>query len=141
MKKTNKSADGTSFHNTMIKTTIGELVRVLGEPTYQQNTGKDKVNVEWVCETIDGNVVTIYDWKEYITLSENEEILFHLGGHSLIHTLDGKDELLRLLEKQGYVLLFRIHKCKSEHGDSERRVTIQSGGEIGRRYLKDHMKG
>ena len=99
MKKTNKSASGTSFHNVMIKTTIGELIRVLGEPTYQQNTGKDKVNVEWVCETIDGDVVTIYDWKEYITLSENEEILFHLGGRNLITTLDGKDELLRLLEK------------------------------------------
>jgi hypothetical protein len=99
MIKTEKSADGTSFHNVMIKTTIGELVRVLGEPTYQQNTGDDKVNVEWICETIYGDVVTIYDWKEYRSLSENEEILFHLGGHKQIHTLDGKDELLILLNK------------------------------------------
>ncbi len=99
MKKTNKSADGTSFHNVTIKTSVNELIRVLGEPTYQTNDGEDKVNFEWVCETIDGDVVTIYDWKEYRSIGENEEIEFHLGGHSLIHTLDGKDELLRLLEK------------------------------------------
>ena len=97
MKKTNKSASGTSFHDTVITTTVNELVRVLGEPTYQQNTGDDKVNVEWVCETIDGDVVTIYDWKEYRSLTEDEEIEFHLGGCNLITTLDGKDELLRLL--------------------------------------------
>ena len=99
MKKTNKSEEGTSFHNVILHTTIGELVRVLGEPTYQQNTGDDKVNFDWVCETLDGDVVTIYDWKEYRSLTENEEIAFHLGGHKQIHTLDGKDELLRLLKK------------------------------------------
>jgi hypothetical protein len=99
MKKTEKSADGTSFHDVTIKTSVNELTRVLGEPTYQTNDGEDKVNFEWVCETIDGDVVTIYDWKEYRSIDENEEIEFHLGGHSLIHTLDGKDELLRLLEK------------------------------------------
>jgi hypothetical protein len=99
MKKTEKSADGTSFHNTTITTTVNELVRVLGDPDDDSNTGEDKVNFEWVCETIDGDVVTIYDWKEYRMIDVNEEIEFHLGGHSLIHTLDGKDELLRLLEK------------------------------------------
>jgi hypothetical protein len=99
MKKTNKSADGISFHNVTIKTSVNELTRVLGEPTYQTNDGEDKTNFEWDCETIDGDVVTIYDWKEYRMINEDETIEFHLGGHSLIHTLDGKDELLRLLEK------------------------------------------
>ena len=99
MKKTKKSEGGTSFHNVTINTTVNELTRVLGEPTYQTNDGEDKVNFEWVCETIDGEVVTIYDWKEYRSINENERIEFHLGGHNLITTLDGKDELLRLLEK------------------------------------------
>ena len=99
MRKTKMSAFGTSFHNVVIKTTVNELTRVLGEPTIQDNTGKDKVNFEWVCENIDGHVVTIYDWKEYRIIELDEIIEFHLGGRDLIHTLDGKDELLRLLEK------------------------------------------
>jgi len=99
MKKTTNLVNGSSFHNVTIKTSVNELIRVLGEPTYQTNDGEDKVNFEWVCETIDGDVVTIYDWKEYRMIDVDEEIKFHLGGHSLIHTLDGKDELLRLLEK------------------------------------------
>jgi len=99
MKKTTNLVNGSSFHNVTIKTSVNELIRVLGEPTYQTNDGEDKVNFEWVCETIDGDVVTIYDWKEYRMIDVDEKIEFHLGGHSLIHTLDGKDELLRLLEK------------------------------------------
>jgi hypothetical protein len=99
MKKTANLLKGTSFHDVTIITTVNELVRVLGEPTIQDNTGEDKTNFEWVCETIDGDIVTIYDWKEYKMIDVDEEIEFHLGGHSLIHTLDGKDELLRLLEK------------------------------------------
>jgi hypothetical protein len=99
MTKTTNLVNGSSFHNVTIKTSVNELIRVLGEPTYQNNDGEDKVNFEWVCETIDGDVVTIYDWKEYRMIDVDEEIEFHLGGQSLIHTLDGKDELLRLLEK------------------------------------------
>ena len=99
MKKTTNLVNGSSFHNVTIKTSVNELIRVLGNPDDDSNTGEDKVNFEWICETIDGDVVTIYDWKEYRMIDVDEEIEFHLGGHSLIHTLDGKDELLRLLEK------------------------------------------
>jgi hypothetical protein len=99
MKKMEISSNGTSFHNVTIKTSVNELIRVLGNPDDDSNTGEDKVNFEWICETIDGDVVTIYDYKEYRMIDVDEEIEFHLGGHSLIHTLDGKDELLRLLEK------------------------------------------
>jgi extradiol dioxygenase family protein len=99
MKKTEKSADGTSFRNVTIITTINELVKVLDEPTYQQNTGDDKVNVEWVCENEFGAVVTIYDWKEYRPLDDDETIEFHLGGHSEFSTLMGLEELIIALKK------------------------------------------
>jgi hypothetical protein len=99
MKKTEKSTNGTSFHDVKIITTVNELIRVLGEPTIQDNTGKNKVNFEWDCETEDGDVVTIYDWKEYRVLGLDEHIEFHLGGHDLIPTLDAKDELKALLNK------------------------------------------
>ena len=94
MKKTEKSADGTSFHNTTIITTVNELVEVLGEPTYQQNTGDDKVNVEWICDNYLGDVVTIYDWKEYRPLDGDETIEFHLGGKNEFSTLIGLEELM-----------------------------------------------
>ena len=99
MKKTEKSTNGTSFHDVKIITTVNELIRVLGEPTIHNNTGKNKVNFEWDCETEDGDVVTIYDWKEYRVLGLDEHIEFHLGGHDLFPTLDAKDKLKALLNK------------------------------------------
>ena len=97
MKLTTKSSDGTSFHNIMIKTTVQKLIDTIGHPQYFQNTGNDKVNFEWICETKSGDVVTIYDWKEYRPLGYDEEILFHLGGRTQLHTIDGLDELMRLI--------------------------------------------
>lgn len=99
MKKTEKSANGTSFHNVTITTTINDLTRLLGEPTYTGDPYEDKVSVEWICETEEGDIVTIYDWKEYRRLEDNELVEFHLGGQRKIHTLDGKEELVKLLNK------------------------------------------
>jgi hypothetical protein len=99
MKKTEKSANGTSFHDVTIKTTVNELTRVLGEPSYTGDFSEDKVSVEWICETEEGEVVTIYDWKEYRSIGKDETIEFHLGGHSKMHTLNGKEELVTLLNK------------------------------------------
>ena len=64
-KKTEKSADGTSFHGTVINATINEITRSIGEPQY--DAGRDvkypiylfgKVTVEWTCETNDGDIFT-----------------------------------------------------------------------------------
>ena len=41
-----------------------DLVTGLGEPTFDDPSGDDKVQVEWVC-VFKGNVYTIYDWKTY----------------------------------------------------------------------------
>ena len=99
MKKTNKTADGTSFHNVTIKTTINKLMEAIGDPDYFENSGKDKVSVEWVRETALGHVITIYDWKEYRVLGLNEEVEFHLGGQEKDHTLTAKRELELYLNK------------------------------------------
>jgi hypothetical protein len=99
MKKTEKSSDGTSFHNVTIKTSVNELIRVLGNPDDDSNTGEDKVNFEWICERENGDVVTIYDWKEYRMIDVNEKIEFHLGGHSQLITFNGKEDLIALLNK------------------------------------------
>ena len=99
MKKTEKSANGTSFHDVTIKTTVNELTRVLGEPSYTGDFSEDKVTVEWICERENGDVITIYDWKEYRSLGKDEKIEFHLGGHSQLITFNGKEDLVELLNK------------------------------------------
>jgi hypothetical protein len=99
MKKTNKTPNRTSFHNVTIKTTINKLMEAIGDPNYFENSGKDKVNVEWVRETALGHVITIYDYKEYRVLGLNEEVEFHLGGQEKDHTLTAKRELELYLNK------------------------------------------
>jgi hypothetical protein len=97
-KLTEQSANGTSFHFTTIRTTVNKLVEFLGEPTVQDNTGEDKVNFEWDCETKDGEVFTIYDWKEYRSIHGEELIDFHIGGYNKIVTEQAKKELLDIIK-------------------------------------------
>lgn len=94
MKLTNLSAEGTSFHNVTITTTVNALMELLGEPSFTDDWEDSKVTLEWVCETKNGDVVTIYDWKEYRPISGEEMIEFHLGGHNMMSTLEGKEELM-----------------------------------------------
>jgi hypothetical protein len=98
MRKTNKSTGGTSFHDTTIGTTVHTLTKLLGEPTIVDNTGMDKVNYEWNCQTYEGDVFTVYDWKEYKVLDEHEIIEFHIGGHSKAVTEQARNEIYDALE-------------------------------------------
>lgn len=97
MKLSDKSANMTSFHGTVIKTTVNKLIEKVGEPQYNVNNGDDKINFDWICETSLGGVFTIYDWKEYRILDLNEEIEFHIGGRSQHVTERAKEELETLL--------------------------------------------
>lgn len=97
MKKTNLSSNGTSYHGVNITTTVRTLIEIIGEPSSEQNDGEDKVNFDWDCITNNGDVVTIYDWKEYRPISKDEIIEFHIGGHSLSHTLDAEKELSEMI--------------------------------------------
>jgi hypothetical protein len=80
MKKTLQSVNGTSFHDTTIKFSVSTLTKILGEPRYSGNDGNDKTNFEWQMETDNGDVFTVYDWKEYRPLNESEIIEWHIGG-------------------------------------------------------------
>jgi hypothetical protein len=97
--KSEKNNSGTSFHNHVICCSAKELTLLLGDPTYEQNTGEDKTNLEWVCETENGQVFTIYDWKIYRPLNQNEEVEWHIGGHSHEITLEAQIELIEQLSK------------------------------------------
>jgi hypothetical protein len=96
-KKTNQSTDGTSFQGVTILTSVQNLINTFGKPDYGDNTGKDKVNFEWDLETRDGDVFTIYDWKEYRKLDLNEPIEFHIGSFSKGNSLDAQSEVLKEL--------------------------------------------
>lgn len=41
-----------------------DLVRIFGEPTYNQESGDGKSQVEWWI-LLDGEYFTVYDWKTY----------------------------------------------------------------------------
>ena len=80
IKQTIRSATGTSFHDTVINTTVNKLIKALGKPMNDQNDGKDKINFEWKMELEDGTLFTVYDYKEYRKLDLDELIEFHIGG-------------------------------------------------------------
>ena len=75
---------------------VNELTLLLGTPQYQSNNGKDKVNFEWECETENG-IFTIYDWKEYRSISTDEQIEWHIGGNSGYQTSIAAEEVEELL--------------------------------------------
>jgi hypothetical protein len=93
LKSTSKEANGTSFHNSTVRASVNELIEVVGKPTYEDNTGQDKVNIEWVLEDDNGNVITIYDWKEGHSLSYDEKINWHIGGKNKDITDNAKEEI------------------------------------------------
>lgn len=93
MKKTTKTANGTSFHNDVFNASVSDLRKILGEPKYVDNSGEDKVNFEWVIETDNGDVFTVYDWKEYRVLDEDEIIEWHIGGDNGAITYTALNEI------------------------------------------------
>jgi hypothetical protein len=96
-KKTYKSTDGTSFFGTTIRATVNQLISAFGDPSMEYNTGEDKVNFEWEMETEDGEVFTIYDWKEYRPLKLDEYVIWHIGAKDKSTSNTAEDEILKKL--------------------------------------------
>lgn len=98
MKKTTKTGIGTSFYKDVFFSSVSDLRKILGEPIYEDNKGDDKVNFEWEMETDNGDVFTVYDWKEYREIDEYEIIEWHIGGDSGAVTADALAEIKNALE-------------------------------------------
>lgn len=99
MKPTNKSLNGTSFHMSTVNATVNELKQVLGEVRYTGDFD-DKVQNEWLMELENGDVFTVYDWKEYRQYSNDDEIEWHIGGHDRTITERAKQQLIKLLNEK-----------------------------------------
>lgn len=70
---------GTSLKG-YVNATYDKLFDLLGEPTFNEESGDGKVQVEWIVE-FEGSIFTIYDWKTYdreYTLNRLET--FNVGG-------------------------------------------------------------
>jgi hypothetical protein len=97
MKRTDKTANGTSFHDHTFTATVDDLRNVLGQPQCEQNDGQDKCNFDWTMETEDGTIFTVYDWKEYRALQEGEIVEWHIGGKSRSDTEKALTEIIEAL--------------------------------------------
>jgi len=95
MKQTFKNPTGTSFHKTTILATVNQLSKIFGVPT--MGGIEDKVTHEWEMETDEGDVFTVYDWKEYREFGDDEQIEWHIGGKSVAITERAKQEILNVL--------------------------------------------
>jgi len=96
-KKTYQLTDGTSFHGVVIRATVNQLTKAFGEP-YNNNTGEDKVNFEWEMETDEGEVFTIYDWKEGRPIGKDEFVTWHIGAKSKSDSNVAEREILKALK-------------------------------------------
>ena len=90
---------GSSFHSDIIFATPNELRHILGDPAFETNDGTDKVNMEWCMQMPDGNVFTVYDYKEYHILRPNEQVEWHIGGHDRFTTHLAKTLLREALQQ------------------------------------------
>jgi len=95
-KKTYQDTDGTSFHGVTIRATVEQLTKAFGDPD-DNNTGEDKVNFVWDMETDEGEVFTIYDWKNYRKLRLDEYVVWHIGARNKSVANDAERELLKKL--------------------------------------------
>lgn len=82
--KANPEADasGTFFHGVVIRASLPTVVKKLGEEHIRNYA--DKTQYEWSFEDGDGNVVTVYDWKNYSS-SPNE---WHIGAVRKVDALN-----------------------------------------------------
>ena len=101
LRKSESKAIGTSFHGITIRGSVNQLSEVIGEYS-KLNSGDGKVVYQWILETDEDEVVTVYDWKMYREVGMDEEIEWNIGGHSKKSTEKAREEILKLLNNKDY---------------------------------------
>lgn len=95
--QTDRSPVGTSFHGQTIVTTYAALAIAVGAPDYECNDGSDKCNFNWTLELEDGTLFTIYDWKEYRQLGQDELVEWHIGADNAFIAMRAKEALEKVI--------------------------------------------
>jgi len=76
------SVNGTSLKAYLDGFSFDNLVNVLGRPTFDEPSGDDKTQVEWVVK-FGQDIFTIYDWKTYSRdYTLNHLTQWNIGGKS-----------------------------------------------------------
>lgn len=76
-KKTSASIAGT-YHVDDVTSSYQKLIKLFGKPQ-KVYADPDKVRVTWVFKDAKGNIITLYDWKEFgVPLSEVRD--WNIGG-------------------------------------------------------------
>ena len=101
LRKSESKTIGTSFHGITIRGSVNQLSEVIGEYS-KLNSGDGKVVYQWILETDEDEVVTVYDWKMYREVGMDEEIEWNIGGHSKKSTEKAREEILKLLNNKDY---------------------------------------
>ena len=96
--KSKKNSEGTCFTDRTITCSVQDLQQLFGQAQWGNNSGMDKTNFDWICQTDDGKVFTIYDWKYYRPLSLTEPVKWHIGAHAGSVAMRAKNELVSMLE-------------------------------------------
>jgi hypothetical protein len=96
-RKTKKSAIGTSFHQVYLETTPAILTQLFPESN-EGESGDGKCQMSFILETEDGDVFTIYDWKEYRMLGSDEVVQFHIGARSRAVSVVALKEVMQMIK-------------------------------------------
>lgn len=83
---------GGTYIGIRILTTYNEIVKQFGEPTFGQS-GDKKVTYEWFLKTSYGEVISIYDWKEYRDFAKNENIWWNVAASTPVAKMNLIKEL------------------------------------------------
>ncbi len=97
MKQTTKSPSGTLFMSVTVFASRNELAAVCGTPQYF--FGNSKVRHCWDMETEDGDVFTIYDWKQPHNIDSDEPITWSIGSLNYLAADTARSEINQALKQ------------------------------------------
>jgi hypothetical protein len=140
----NQDYTGTSFYGDTITCSPQLLFDLIGEPQEAENTGRDKVNYQWVCETDEGDLFTIYDYKEYRPLSNDEQVEWHIGARSSKISRYAKDYIeysLNLKENKKSIKEEEEEEDEDKLDKKAQAAAKKSGGKVGKlQRITTHLK-
>ena len=89
---------GTSLAGYLDNVTYQDLINALGEPTFDEPSGDDKTQMEWVFE-FKSNLYTLYDWKTYDrAYTESELTRWNIG--SRVNAFDFIEEMKTIIDEK-----------------------------------------
>lgn len=102
-KKALELIGGTHLCGRIIGPTYSQMVELMGEPTFSEESGDGKIQKQWIIR--DGNdIFTIYDWKTFDKdYTENVLVRWNVGGKSSALNFIEKIEK-KLHEKFGNII-------------------------------------